>query len=135
MLTDTGPLVALLDKDDSNHVAFAATAERLPASPLVTTWPCFTEAMYLLGEVGGYRYQAALWGLRSAGRLTLLDSTAAETDRMVWWMEKYRDARMDLADASIMAIAELPNIRRVFTFDRDFHFYRLPDGLVVEIVK
>lgn len=55
-LTNTGPLVALLDKDDSNHVVCVNATKSLPASPFLTTWPCFTEVMYLLGEVGGYRY-------------------------------------------------------------------------------
>jgi len=62
-LTDTGALVALLDTDDSYHTACVAAAQRLPAGPLLTTWVCFTEAMYLLGTVGGHRYQAALWSL------------------------------------------------------------------------
>jgi uncharacterized protein len=52
-LTDAGPLVALLDADDPYHAACIATAERLPTGPLLTTWVCFTEAMYLLGAVGG----------------------------------------------------------------------------------
>jgi len=59
-LTDAGALVALLDADDPYHAACVAAAQRLPAGPLLTTWVCFTEAMYLLGTVGGYRYQAAL---------------------------------------------------------------------------
>lgn len=67
ILTDTGPLVALLDADDPSHTACVAAARRLSSGPLLTTWPCFTEAMYLLGEVGGYVYQTALWSLRSTG--------------------------------------------------------------------
>ena len=54
-LTDAGALVALLDADDPYHTACMAAAQQLPAGPLLTTWVCFTEAMYLLGTVGGYR--------------------------------------------------------------------------------
>ena len=81
-LTDAGALVALLDADDPYHTACVAAAQRLPAGPLLTTWVCFTEAMYVLGTVGGYRYQATLWSLRTAGRVVLHDLTAAEADRM-----------------------------------------------------
>jgi uncharacterized protein len=51
MLTDTGPLVALLDADDPYHAACVVALTGLPPEPLETTWPCFTEAMYLLGAV------------------------------------------------------------------------------------
>ena len=66
-----GALIALLDKDDPGHAACVNAAKYLPAVPLLTTWPCFTEAMYLLGEVGGYRYQAELWKIQTLQRLVL----------------------------------------------------------------
>jgi predicted nucleic acid-binding protein len=90
-LTDAGALVALLDADDSYHAACVAAAERLPAGPLLTTWVCFTESMYLLGTVGGYRYQAALWSLHATGRVVLHDLTPAEADRMAALMAQYQD--------------------------------------------
>jgi len=133
-LTDTGPLVALLDKDDVHHAACVAISKRLPSGPLLTTWPCFTEAMYLLGEVGGYRYQAELWRLQQAGRLALHDLMPAEVDHMVRLMEEYQDAPMDLADASLVAVAESRKLRRVFTLDSHFRIYRLSDGAALEIV-
>jgi predicted nucleic acid-binding protein len=133
-LTDTGALVELLDEDDAKHAACTAALNHLPAEPLLTTWPCFTEAMYLLGAVGGHRYQAALWQLRSDGKLQLHDLTAAEGDRMAALMEKYRDRPMDLADASLIAVAESRKQRRVFTVDSDFHVYRLRDGKPLQVV-
>jgi uncharacterized protein len=133
-LTDAGVLVALLDADDRHHGSCAAALESLPAAPLLTTWPCFTEAMYLLGSVGGHRYQAALWNLRTGGRLVLHDLTAPEIDRMAALMEKYSDTPMDLADASLVAVAESRSLRRVFTVDSDFHVYRLKDGTALEAI-
>ncbi|PON12081.1 PIN domain nuclease [Candidatus Entotheonella serta] len=133
-LTDPGPIVALLDADDSSHAACMAAAGRLPLEPLLTTWVCFTEAMYLLGSVGGYRYQAALWALRAAGRLVLHDLTLSEADRMAALMAQYRDTPMDLADASLVAVAESQGLRRVFTIDSDFYIYRLADGSALEVV-
>jgi uncharacterized protein len=127
-------LVALLDADDPYHAACVAAAQRLPSGPLLTTWVCVTEAMYLLGAVGGDRYQATLWHLRSAGRLVLHDLTAAEADRMAVLMERYEDTPMDLADASLVVVSESRGLRVVFTTDSDFHIYRLADGSALEVV-
>jgi len=90
--------------------------------------------MYLLGEVGGYRYQATLWNLRRTGRLILHDLAPAEVDRMAVLMEKYQDTPMDLADASIVAVAETRSLRRVFTIDTAFRVYRLSDGSALEVL-
>lgn len=133
-LTDAGALVALLDADDPYHAACVAAAERLPADPMLTTWVRFTEAMYLLGTVGGHQYQAALWSLRNAGRLLLHDLTSTETDRMAALMTQYQDTPMDLADASLVVVAESCALRCVFTTDSDFYVYRLADGSALEVV-
>ena len=42
---------------------------------------------------------------------------------------------MDLADASLIAIAERRGLSKIFTIDGDFHFYRLQDGSVLEILS
>jgi len=88
----------------------------------------------LLGTVGGYRYQAALWSLRTTGRLVLHELTAAEADRMAALMAQYQDTPMDLADASLVVVAESRTFRRVFTTDSDFYVYRLADGSTLEVV-
>jgi len=134
-LTDTGPQVALLDEDDDLHAPCVAAAQRLPIEPMLTTWPCFTEAMYLLGEVGRHRYQSRLWVLRSSGALLLHDLTPTETDRMQALMDKYRDTPMDLADASLVVTAESRALTRIFTVDSDFYVYRLADGTALEVVR
>ncbi len=131
-LTDTGPLVALINRNDPNHVRCTAASRLLPQGPLVTSWPCFTEAMYLLQRAAGHDGQAALWRWRSGGRLILLDLTADEVDRMAELMAKYKDRPMDLADASLVVAAERLGVRRIFSLDRDFHIYRLSDGTALE---
>jgi predicted nucleic acid-binding protein len=50
-------------------------------------------------------------------------------------MEKYRDTPMDLADASLVVVAESHSARRVFTLDRDFYVYRLADGTALEVIR
>ncbi len=134
-LTDAGPLIALLDEDDAHHADCLAAAERLPYAPLLTTWPCFTEAMYLLGEVGGYWYQARLWDLPATDRLVFHDLMPPDAAHMARLMETYRNVPMDLADASLIVTAERRALRRVFTIDTDFHVYRLADGSALEIIR
>ncbi len=135
MLTDTGPLIAIIDKGDDDHSACMALLQTLPNRPLITTWTCFTEAMYLLGSVGGYRFQEQLWRWRRDGRLVLLDITAEEADRCDALMRQYSDRPMDLADASLVAVAESRHIDRIFTLDNDFYFYKRANGSVLQIVR
>ncbi|HEU0013150.1 MAG TPA: hypothetical protein VFQ45_05675 [Longimicrobium sp.] len=134
ILTDAGPLVASLDRLDNHYRACAAVVAALPRGPFLTTWPCFTESMHLLHVRGGYRYQAALWAMYSAGRVVLHDSTPDEAVRMASLMEQYQDTPMDLADASLVAAAESRSERRLFTLDRHFWIYRLSDGSALEPV-
>src|SRR5205814_3368450 len=91
ILTDTGPLVAVINRNDPNHARCVEATKQLPVGPMVTTWPCFTEAMYLLHRAGGYPAQASLWELRTSKRLVLRDLNDDELDRMIAMMEKYRD--------------------------------------------
>jgi len=100
----------------------------------MTSWPCFTEAMYSLYRAARREGQAVLWRWRSEGRLALLDLTAEEVDRMAFLMEKYQDRPMDLADASLIVAAERLAARYIFTLDGDFHIYRLIDGTALSPV-
>lgn len=135
MLTDTGPLIALLDENDRNHSSCVAVVRSLPNQPLLTTWLCFTEAIYFLGEEGGYRFQERLWKLRRDGILTLLELTSADGDHMDALMAQYQNVPMDAADASLIAVAESRGFRRLFAIDSDFYIYRLADGSVLEVVR
>ncbi len=94
-------------------------------APLLTTWPAFTEAMYLVAEGLGWRGQEALWRILRRGDLRLAETAASMVDRMERLMSKYRDVPMDLADASLVAVAEERRLTQVLTLDRDFRIYRL----------
>ena len=61
-LTDTGPLVALVDEDDAHHAACALVLPAL-SPPMVTPWPCFTEAVLH----GGHAPAEPRRGLQGAG--------------------------------------------------------------------
>ena len=122
VIVDAGPLVALLDQRDVHHAACVAALRAL-REPLVTTWPAFTEAMYLLGSSS--RGQNALWSRVETGALTLAPLDEGDAPRMRELMEKYRDLPMDLADASLVRIAEREDLTRIFTLERrHFSVYR-----------
>src|ERR1017187_6601880 len=105
-LTDAGPLVALLNRQDRHHARCKKALASLSVGPLITTWPCFTEAMYLLFQGGGYKAQYALWEMYQFQRLGFHQSEPNEIERMITVMEKYQDTPMDLADASLVVTAE-----------------------------
>lgn len=132
-LCDASPLIALINQSDQNHVRCVAALPVL-SSPLLTTWACFTEAMYLLGRYGGWLAQNELWGYLMDGILVIHQSSQAEQQRMRELMEQYRDVPMDLADASLVATAESLNQRRIFTLDRDFYIYRFQGTQSFEII-
>ena len=124
ILTDAGPLVALIDADERDHAACVAALDHI-SHPMVTTWAAFSEAMYLLGQAGGIRGQSALWRLVTTERLLLADLSAKALQRAAALMTKYADLPMDLADATLVAVAEELGERTVFTLDSDFAVYRL----------
>jgi predicted nucleic acid-binding protein len=123
VLVDAGPLVAIIDRGDPDHDACIETLETLRDS-LITVWPAFTEAMYLLAP--SWRGQKALWSRLEMGALTLASLDETDASRMRELMEKYRDMPMDLADAALVRVAEREAITRIFTLGRrHFSVYRV----------
>jgi predicted nucleic acid-binding protein len=125
-LVDSGPLVALLHLDDEYHERCVETLRALRGR-LVTVWPVFTEAMYLLGF--SWTAQDALFEMAQSGAVGLLALDASDVARMHELMRKYRDFPMDLADAALVAAAEREKIRDVFTLDRRHFLAYRPIGV------
>jgi predicted nucleic acid-binding protein len=86
ILCDTGPLVALVDQDNSAHARCVAALNALPASPLLTTWPCLVEAMYLLWRAGGLPAQEELWGKSWKSPLPLATLTTKTADSTLGYL-------------------------------------------------
>jgi len=118
---DTGPIVALFDRSDDKHSVCVETFKSI-REPLITTWPVMTEAFYLLGFSS--TVQDDLWEFIERGTAAIydLDRTLMKTCREL--MRKYQNLPMDLADASLVAVADAGNIRTIFTLDKDFKIYR-----------
>ena len=133
ILCDANVLIALINHKDQDHQRCKATLRRVPL-PLVSTWPCVTEAMYLLHKYGGHPAQDALWQMLEDGKLQIYLSDQGAHLQMRALMRRYADTPMDLADASLVVAAENLQQSLIFTLDSDFHIYRLPNGAAFEIV-
>ncbi|MGI8553428.1 MAG: type II toxin-antitoxin system VapC family toxin [Dehalococcoidia bacterium] len=132
ILTDAGPLVALIDRGERSHARCVATLATV-SLPMVTTWPVFTEAMYLLGR-GGWHAQDLLWQLPRRGDLVFGALDGPWLARVYALMEQYKDVPMDLADATLLALAEQRGLQRVFTLDSDFQMYRVRGWLRFDVI-
>ena len=123
VLVDAGPLVALIERTDRNHDRTVAALKTL-TGPLLTVWPAFTEAMYLLQTSD--RSQDALWSVIATGAIDFAKLGTDDAPRLRALMQDYRDQPMDLADAALVHVAEREGIHRVFTLDRrHFEVYRI----------
>ena len=120
VLCDTGPLVALYSPHDR---AQKPCREALDAyrGKLLTTWPVISEAFHLLPRQD---YRELLWELILRGGVELVQIEPPDMKRMHELMRKYADVGMDLADASLVAVAERLRMRCVFTLDSHFRIYR-----------
>lgn len=126
ILVDAAPLVALFDRRDAAHGRCVETLKSIEES-MATTAPVLTEAFHLLGPTSADTL--SLMEFVSEGGLSLLFLDEETLLRCFELMAQYADAPMDFADASLVAMAESRNSRKVFSIDRsDFATYRIKRG-------
>jgi uncharacterized protein len=129
-IVDAGALVALFDDADHAFEHYTAVVGDLLSRrfTLTTTWPCVTEASYLLAP---NNHLALLEWLRTCAVL-VQDFGVADVEVMQGWMVRYTErgkSIMDFADATLYWLAVERGTNIVLTVDhRDFSRYRLPDG-------
>jgi predicted nucleic acid-binding protein len=124
ILADTGFFYALLDRDDAWHVRCRDAAGTL-GEGLITTWPVLTETVHLVTRWLGVDPAIALMDDVATGDVTVWDPPAAARARIPVLMKTYADLPMDLADASLVLLAEHVGHGRILTTDqRDFRTYR-----------
>lgn len=113
--------MASLDRSERFHRVCADTIV-LPGPPLVTTEAVIVESCYLLRDISGAP-EAVLENVADGNfRIPVTLSQSAKSVSRV--MQKYRDRRIDLADASLIHLATELNSPDILTLDRDFKFYR-----------
>ncbi len=121
VLLDTGPLVAALNRKDSQHQwARARLAEIAP--PVLTCESVVTEACFLLRSVPGGSQNVL--ELVRRGELELPFRTAEHIESLMKLMKKYADVPMSFADACLVRMSELYPESVLLTLDSDFLLYR-----------
>jgi predicted nucleic acid-binding protein len=124
IIADTGFWLALADQKDSHHHA-AHQAFQTHDETLITTWPVMTETCYLLLDRKGVQAQVKFINNYHQNLFSVFDLEPQHGIKIAQLMVQYADLPMDLADASLVILAEHLGHGRIFSVDqRDFNTYR-----------
>jgi len=120
-LIDAGPLIALFDKDDKFHISVKDFLKKYEGR-LYTTWPVITEVLHMLDFSVGTQIDFLKW--ISLGAIEVKQIDMSDISTTIDLSEKYSDVPMDFADASLIIISELEDIKEIISIDSDFYIYR-----------
>jgi predicted nucleic acid-binding protein len=121
VLLDTGVIVALLDRSESFHRTCAQTVREVEA-PLVTCEAVITESCYLLRNLSGA--SGAVIENVAAGIFQVPFQLSRDTAGVRRVLQKYKDRKIDLADACLIRLADEFGTADILTLDQDFAIYR-----------
>ena len=131
-LVDTGPIVAILLESDEHHETCVEQLHHI-RGPLLTCWPVITEAAWLLRA-----YPQAIRKLLSSfhGRpFDLVPLGETDLPGIAAVLAKYENLPIQLADASLVHLANREGIDTMFTLDRrGFGVLRLAHGRKLRLI-
>jgi hypothetical protein len=116
LLVDTGALLAQADADEPHHRAVTDLLRR-ERGLLVTTELVVAEADYLILDRLGVDVELAFIDDLAAGTFLVECLSRDEIAAARAIVERYRDLRLGLADASLVVLAQRYGTRRILTFD------------------
>jgi predicted nucleic acid-binding protein len=123
ILVDAGPLVAWVDASDPHHKRCVEALKALE-EPMGTVLPAVAEALVALRDEPEGPH--AVLEILRRGVVRLVPLGPEDIPRIQELMSRYRDRRMDLADAALVRVAERDGWVRVLTLDRRaFEAYRI----------
>lgn len=120
-IIDSGPLIALFDRSDKYHKIVLDFIKSYKGK-LITSWAVITEVSHMLD----FNLQVQIDFLKwcELGGIEVYTISQDEISNIRVMMEKYSDIPMDLADATLMYIANKENIKNIVSIDSDFDIYR-----------
>ena len=122
VIVDTGPLVALLDRQDQHHDWVRSQIKNI-SPPLLSCEAVIVETCFLLSKHDPSQIQR-IFNALNTGFLEIPFALNNESLLINEFLKKYADVPMSLADACLVRMSELYPQALVFTLDSDFHIYR-----------
>jgi len=125
ILADSGFWIALCNRSDRYHRFAVAALERWSGEGFISTWPVLTEVTHLLNARIGVRQTLDFIDAVAQGACVVAGLSDEALMRMAYLMRRYSNLPMDLADASLVLLAEQLGEGRILSTDRrDFSGYR-----------
>ena len=122
ILIDSGPLIALFDRNDKYHIA-SVEFIKSNAYELITTIASITETLHLLDFNRNAQIDFLKW-IHSGG-VSIEPIITVDFLEIQKLTMKYFDLPMDFADACLVFLGNKLKINTIATIDRDFDIYRL----------
>lgn len=122
-LIDTGPILALLDRNDPWHRPCVEAFAELRL-PLMTSAAVLAEVFHMIPD--GRRVLEEAWTLVRSGAITVASIADDDLGPVHALMIRHRDRPMDFADATLVHLAQRESLAEIFTIDHDdFETYRI----------
>jgi predicted nucleic acid-binding protein len=131
VLLDTGPLVALLHRDDQYHDWAQQQASELKP-PFLTCEAVLSEAHFLLRALPVA--QQAILQLLQNGLIEVGFDLATEVNAVITLLRRYANVPMSVADACMVRLSELRSDSVIFTTDSDFNIYRRHGTQIIPVI-
>ena len=129
VLIDTGPLIALFDRDDKYHTSILEFIKNTNYR-FISTAAILTETMYMLDFNVAVQLSFLEWIMKEG--VIIHEIKQSNIKRVIDLTRKYSDIPMDFADATLAIAAEERGIRQIISIDSDFDIYRLYNKMKIE---
>ena len=132
-LVDSGPLIALFDRGDKYHQDVLAFFKAYNGE-FITTWAVVTEVTHMLDFNLNVQLDFLKW--LELGAIEIYEIKQSDLVEIVPMMTKYTNVPMDLADSTLMFVAQKENIKDIISIDSDFDIYRtLKKGFLNNLLR
>ncbi len=121
VIVDTGFFLALAQPRDQFHAKAKEVAQKHSHKEWFTTWPVLAELSYMLPR----HCLIKLLHDQRKGLFEIFSIQTSHVPRLLELLEKYTDHEIDLADISLVLLAEHLNHGNILSCDRkDFSFLK-----------